>query len=349
MGTSVSHPEAGNGTPGSNNQAPAACNRERLARIAGLVMALLLCAPGIVRAERYALIVAGASGGEQYAQQYALWTKTLSAILLERMKFDPSRVVMLTDAGDERRLSTAANVRQAFASVREQMGTGDLLLVVLIGHGTFDGVDAKFNLVGADLESAQWSELVAGVSGQVVLVNTTSGSFPFLERLKGERRIVITATDSVAQRFDTVFPQYFVNAFADEQTDIDKNGRVSIWEAFAAATTGVRRFYQQRGQLATERALLDDNGDGVGREAAASGEDGSVASRTYLDQPVPGAAPTDEVLLQLLQKRASLEAELEELRIRRSFLPPDEYQKEFERIMIELARVARDVRQRVKS
>jgi hypothetical protein len=180
-------------------------------------------------------------------------------------------------------------------------------------------------------------------------VNTTAGSFPFLERLKGERRIVIAATDSLAQRFDTVFPQYFVDAFADEQTDIDKNGRVSIWEAFAAATNGVRRFYQNRGQLATERALLDDNGDGVGREAAASGDDGSIASRTYLDQPAAGAAPTDEVLLQLLQKRASLEAELEELRIRRSFIPQAEYQKEFERIMIELARVARDVRQRVKS
>ena len=74
-----------------------------------------------------------------------------------------------------------------------------------------------------------------------------------------------------------------------------------------------------------------------------------MASRTYLDQPAAGAAPTDEVLLQLLQKRASLEAELEELRIRRTFIPQPEYQKEFERIMIELARVARDVRQRVKS
>lgn len=314
-----------------------------------IVVALLVCAPAIASAERYALIVAGASGGDDYARQYAQWTKTLSTILVERMKFDPPRVTVLTDSAAEHGKATAANVRQAFDSVRKKMAADDLLFVVLIGHGTYDGVDAKFNLVGADLESAQWLELVASLAGQVVLVNTTSASFPFLERLKGERRIVITATDSVAQRFDTVFPQYFVDAFADEQTDIDKNGRLSIWEAFAAATTGVRRFYQQRGQLATERALLDDNGDGIGREAAAGGEDGSIASRTYLDRPLPGAAPTDEVLLQLLQKRGSLEAELEELRIRRSFLPPEEYQKEFERIMIELARVSRDVRQRVKS
>jgi hypothetical protein len=310
---------------------------------------VILCTPALASAERYALIVAGASGGDQYAQQYQEWTRSLRATLVDRMKMDASKVTVLSDARDERLRSTAANVRQAIGSVRRTMAAGDLLLVVLIGHGTFDGVDAKFNLVGADLESAQWAELLAGLPGQVVVVNTTAGSFPFLDRLKAERRIVIAATDSLAQRFDTVFPQYFVDAFAEEQTDIDKNGRISIWEAFAAATNGVRRFYQTRGQLATERALLDDNGDGIGREAAATGDDGSVASRTYLDQPAAGAAPTDEVLLQLLQKRGSLEAEIEELRIRRSFIPQAEYQKEFERIMIELARVARDIRRRVKS
>jgi hypothetical protein len=300
-------------------------------------------------AERYALVVAGASGGPEYAQQYTQWTTALSTLLVERMKFDPARVTVLGDTDEAGTRADAANVRKAFGAVRRGMTSQDLLFIVLIGHGTFDGVEAKFNLVGADLESAQWSELIGGLSGQVVLVNTTAGSFPFIERLTGERRIVITATDSLAQRFDTVFPQFFVEAFQDEQTDIDKNGRVSIWEAFAAATNGVRRYYQQRGQLATERALLDDNGDGIGREAAASGEDGSVASRTYLDQPVAGAAPTDEVLLQLLQKRAALEAEVEELRIRRNFMRPEEYQKEFERIMIDLARVAREVRTRIKS
>ena len=314
----------------------------------GFVTAMLFT-PVVAQAERYALIVAGASGGDEYAQQYQEWTRTLKMTLVERMKMDASKVMVLSDARDERMRSSAANVRQAIGAVRRTMASGDLLLIVLIGHGTFDGVDAKFNLMGADLESAQWAELLAGLPGQVVFVNTTAGSFPFLERLKAERRIVIAATDSLAQRFDTVFPQYFVDAFAEEQTDIDKNGRISVWEAFAAATNGVRRFYQTRGQLATERALLDDNGDGIGREAAAAGDDGSMASRTYLDQPAANAAPTDEVLLQLLQKRASLEAEIEELRIRRSFIPQAEYQKEFERIMIELARVARDVRQRVKS
>ena len=101
----------------------------------------------------------------------------------------------------------------------------------------------------------------------------------------------------------------------------------------------MKRHYQQRGQLSTERALLDDNGDGVGRSASEKGEDGSLATRTYLDENLPGAAPTDEALLKLLQRKALIEAELDELKIRRAFLQRDEYLKEFERIVTELARV----------
>jgi hypothetical protein len=268
---------------------------------------------------------------------------------VDRLKFDPAHITVLGETAAEATSASSVNVRTALSTIGKRLTPDDLLFVVLIGHGTFDGVDAKFNLVGPDLESAEWLELLAEVLGQLVLVNTTAGSFPFIERLTGDRRIIITATDSLAQRFDTVFPGYFIAAFQDEQADIDKNGRISIWEAFAWANGAVRRHFQQRGQLATERALLDDNGDGVGRDGIGAGDDGSVASRTYLDEPLPGAAPTDEVLVHLLQKRAALEAEVEELRIRRTFMPPDEYQKEFERLMIELARVARGIRGRIKS
>jgi len=225
----------------------------------------------------------------------------------------------------------------------------DLLFILLIGHGTFDGVDAKFNLVGPDLESAEWAALLKPLPGRVVIVNTTAGSYPFIGRLSGPRRIVVTATDSVAQRFDTVFPEYFVKAFEDESADLDKNRRISVWEAFASAAAGVRRHYQQRGQLTTERALLDDDGDGVGKSAAEQGPDGAQASQTYLDEAVPGAVPTDDELLKLLQRQALLEAELEELRIRKTFLPAEEYAKEFERIITEFARVSSEVRRRRKT
>jgi hypothetical protein len=299
--------------------------------------------------QRYAIVVSGASGGAQYATQYQQWTDALSTTLLQQHKFDQGNVTILTDGTQPDAAATAANVRRALSAVRQRMAREDLLFILLVGHGTFDGEDAKFNLVGPDLESAEWASLLRPLPGRVVVVNTTSASFPFLERLAGPRRVVITATDSAAQRFDTVFPGYFVKALSDDTADLDKNQRISIWEAFVAASGAVHRHYQQRGQLTTERALIDDNGDGVGKESGNPGADGSLASRVYLDESLPNAAPTDDVLLKLLQKKTTLEAEVEDLKIRKTFLPAAEYAQEFERIMIELARVSHEIRQRTKS
>ena len=316
-----------------------------------ILAALLAAYPPCTAAaqQRYALVVSGATGGDEYAAQYSVWTDTLRKTLTERLKFEAARITLLSESDKPDSSATAENVRKSIASVRQQMGRDDLLFVFLVGHGTFDGVDAKFNLVGPDLESAEWAALLKPLPGFVVVVNSTAGSFPFIERLSGPKRIVITATDSVAQRFDTVFAEFFLRAFGDEAADLDKNGRISVWEAFASAAAGVRRSYQQRGQLSTERSLLDDNGDGVGSSASEQGQDGAQASRTYLEVEQPGAAPTDEELLKLLQRKALLEGELEELKIRRAFLPAEEYTKEFERIITEYARVSSEIRRRTKT
>jgi hypothetical protein len=317
--------------------------------LAAAAVIFLHAASAAAAGQRFALIVTGASGGPEYVAQYERWSSDLVKSLIENLKFDPALVTLLTDTTQSASASTADNVRRVVESNARRMTRDDVLLIVLIGHGTFDGTDAKFNLVGRDLESTEWSELLRPLRGRLVLVNTASASFPFLERLAGPRRIVVTSTDSPAQRFDTVFPDYFIPALSDTAADLDKNGRISVWEAFAAASSGVGRHYQQRGQLSTERALLDDNGDGVGSEPASPGEDGSSASLTYLDESLPGAAPTDEVLLKLLQRKTMLETEVEDLKIRKRFLPPEEYAKEFERIMIELAQVSHDIRSRTKS
>lgn len=308
----------------------------------------LLAAP-VWAAERFALIVTGASGEESYAEPYGQWRQSMVTTLLEKLAFDEANILTLFDGGDANHMSNAAGVRRCIDTLRAKMGRDDVLLVLLIGHGSFDGTEAKFNLVGPDLSSAEWAALLKPIPGTLVVVDSTAASFPFLEHLSGPRRIVITATDSVSQRFDTVFPEYFVKALADAGADIDKNGRVSVWEAFTAASLGVRRYYTQRGQLPTERALIDDNGDGVGREAGGEGTDGSASSRLYLDPDVPGAAPTDEELLALLQKRASLQIDVDELKQRRQLMTPGEYQNEFERLMIEMARVSRDIRRKQKT
>ena len=318
----------------------------RMLPVLGAMM-IALCLPTHANGQsRFVLIVSGANGGDEYAAQYAGWVKALEETLLNRLAFEPRDITVLTDTEGTDTAATAENVRKAVGAMRQRMRRSDLLFVLLIGHGTFDGTDAKFNLVGRDLESSEWAALFQPLPGTVVVVNSTAASFPFLERLAGPRRIVITATDSVAQKFDTAFPEFFVKAFEDSAADLDKNSRISIWEAFAYASAAVRRHYQQRGLLATERSLLDDDGDGIGRGAAEKGDDGAQASRTYLDPSVPGAAPTDEELLKLLQRKSLIEAELDELKIRKAFLPSDEYAKEFERIIIELARVSRDIRKR---
>ncbi len=318
-------------------------------RVLKVLCTVLLLSTSASAADRYALIVSGANGEPVYAEQYGRWRQSASVALIEKLGLDESHILALWDGGDPDHVSNAAGVRKAIDSFRARMKAEDVLLVLLMGHGSFDGTEAKFNLVGPDLSSAEWGALLKPLPGTVVFVNSTAASSPFLEHLSGPRRIVITATDSVAQKFDTVFAEFFIRALTDPAADIDKNGRVSIWEAFTAASLGVKQYFTQRGQLSTERALMDDNGDGQGREAGGDGTDGSTASRLYLDPDVPGAAPTDDVLLSLLQKRASLQIDLDDLKQRRQLMTPAEYQVEFEKLMIAMARVSRDVRARQKS
>jgi hypothetical protein len=157
-------------------------------------------------------------------------------------------------------------------------------------------------------------------------------------------RVVLTATDSAAQQFETVFPEFFIKAFADDGADLDKTGRVSMWEAFSYASDAVRNWYEQKGQLPTERPLLDDTGAGVGREAQNPGTDGAVARITYLEPDAALALPADTALAVLVKRRAELEASLEELRARKESTPPDQYDAELEKLLIEIARVGAQIR-----
>jgi hypothetical protein len=311
------------------------------------VLALLMSlASSASAADRYIVIVSGASGEPQYAERYAGWCDELVKALTTRMAVDPSHIEVLSERRDAAHVATSENIRRTLATLREKMHPVDAAMVVLIGHGTFDGVEAKFNLVGPDLTSAQWASLIKPIAGRIIVVDTTGASFPFLHALAGPRRIIVTATDTAAQRFDTVFPEYFTRALGDDGADLDKNGRVSIWEAFLSASLGVRRYYEARGQLATERPLLDDNGDGLGREAGGDGTDGGEASRLYLDPDTAGVPATDEELIMLLQKRAALQIDADDLKQRKVLMPPDEYAKEFERLMIDLARTEREIKRR---
>jgi hypothetical protein len=156
---------------------------------------------------------------------------------------------------------------------------------------------------------------------------------------------VITATDSAAQKYATVFPEYFAKAMSEASTDLDKNGRTSIFEVFAATSVAVKQHYEQRGQLTTERPIIDDNGDGVGRESEAPGPDGALARILYLDAEDPIAAGNPEVAA-LLKRRRELESEAEALKLKKDAMPSTQWQAEYEKLMLELAKVSREIRQK---
>jgi len=316
---------------------------------ATLVLAVLLtslarCA--FADEERYAVVITGASGGETYAQKYQKIRTSFVRTLHETFAYAADHLLVFAedDAGGAQK-ATRENVQRAFGDLRKRLTKDDQLLVFLVGHGTAEGGDeAKFNLVGPDLSATEWSDLLKPLPGRLVFVDTTGGSFPFLKKLAGRNRVVLTATDSAMQQFETVFPEYFVKAFDEDAADADKNGRVSIWEAFQYASAEVRKWFEEKGQLATERPLLDDTGAGIGREALAPGADGALARTTYLEPEPALELPSDAALALLVRRRAAIERGLEELKARKEAMPPDQYEAELERILIELARISAQIR-----
>ncbi len=183
------------------------------------------------------------------------------------------------------------------------------LLVVLIGHGTFDGTSAKFNLVGPDMDSKEWKAALDGNPARLVFVNTTSSSFQFVPALAGKNRIIIAATDSAAQKYATVFPQYFIEALDQiAKADIDKNDRLSVWEAFSYAGQAVKQSFDQKGTLVTERSIIDDGVNGV------------LAKTTFLD-PAAGGDVGNAAVAGLEKRRIAIETEIELLKGRKGQMP----------------------------
>lgn len=308
---------------------------------AALLLTVCLVAP--LGAEQYAVVVTGASGGEAYAAKYDRWRTTFVSLLRETFGYPADHVLVLAERPDASAgPATRDGVRRLFASLQARVTKDDQLLVLLIGHGTsLEQDEAKFNLVGPDLRAREWADLLKPIAARVIFVGGSSASAPFLRAIAAPGRIVITATDSAAQSFETVFPEYFIRAFSDAASDTDKNGRVSLLEAFDYASAAVRRSYEQKGQLPTERALLDDNGDGIGRESGAPGADGLLARTAFLQPPVAGS---DVASSELRRQQAALEAQIDALKGTRASMPADAYNKELERLLTELARVSAQVR-----
>jgi hypothetical protein len=293
------------------------------------MLSLIVVAAPAASEERYALIVSGVSGGEKFAESQKKWVAALQSTLQKSYGFAPDRITVLAEGGTA---ATKENVERTLSTLKSRLTADDTLIVVLIGHGTFDGAAAKFNLVGPDMDSREWSAALQGIPARLVFVNTTSSSFPFVQALAGKNRIIIAATDSAAQKYATVFPQYFIEALEEQaKADNDKNGRLSVWEAFTYAGQAVKQSFDQKGTLVTERSVIEDGTNGV------------LAKTTFLDPP-PAATSANAAIAALEKRRIAIETEIEVLKGRKGQMPAGQYEEEFERLAIELAKISAQIR-----
>jgi len=175
------------------------------------------------------------------------------------------------------------------------------------------------------------------------VVNTASASGEFIKPLSGKNRIVITATRSGMEKNATIFPEHFIAAMGNPEADADKNGRISVLEAFNFASKLTSDSYEQEGKIVTEHSLLDDNGDGVGHPKAESG-DGTLARTFYFDSLPQQQAGGNPELAKLFSERMRLEGEIEQLKARKETLKEDEYETALEKLLVELARINQTIK-----
>lgn len=311
------------------------------------------------------IVVVGAPGSEEYAEQFAAWAGRWKAAA-ERggaryIGIGSQQTTANSAAKTEVKTSAASapsdqpqdrdRLREALAKIPTAGDTTDdgesrQTWIILIGHGTFDGKRAKFNLRGADVTAEELAEWLKPVDAPLAIVNCASSSGPFINRLSGPNRVIVTATKSGAQYNFARFGDYLSAAIGDAAVDLDKDQQTSLLEAYLSASARTAEFYEQESRLATEHSLLDDNGDGLGtpadffrgwravREAkSGASADGELAARFVLARNGREAAMPAE----LAQRRDAIEAKIAELRSRKTLLAEEEYYSRLEAMLLELA------------
>ena len=305
-----------------------------------------LQSPANVDRSKYAVIISGASGEPAYAKQFEAWTSSLRSALLGRFGFAEDRLRVLTEkpSGTAETPATADEVKRVFTSLRTEVNADSVVFIFLIGHGSFDK-EAKFNLVGRDLSAAEYNALLAALPAQrIVIFNMASASGEFIKPLAAKGRVIVTATRSGQETNATRFMEYFLAALKATDADADQDGHISVLEAFNYANRLTAEFYTRAGRLATEHALLDDNGDGVGHQKMEGG-DGLLARATYIDSLSVAQAAANVATAKLLKDRTRLESEIAQLIGRKSSMPEAQYEAELEKLFIELAKVNRAIKQ----
>jgi hypothetical protein len=317
--------------------------RRHWKKVGGLIAAaaalsLLAAAPARAQ-ESHLIIITGVGGDDEHSQSFhKLATAMIDAAkkkdgvpdgnivyLGEKPELDPVRIKLK---------STRENVEKTLTDLAARARPSDTVVVLLIGHGSFDGRQAAFNLPGPDLTPADFTRLLGKLAAQrVAFVNTASSSGAFLPTLAAPNRVVVTATKTGGERNETRFPEFFVEAFADDAADRDRNGRVSIAEAFDYAKSKVTKTYEQQGLLLSEHATLDDGG--------------SLAASLFLaaSQTALKVDTSDPAMRALVDERDAIEKQIAGLKLMKPSMDGGQYDTQMEKLLTDLALKTRQIRE----
>jgi hypothetical protein len=286
-------------------------------------LALSLCLAAAPDDRPALLVVVGAPGTPEYGAMFQRWADQWQAAAAKGT-VDCRRIGLDAEAGETDR----ERLRKFLAEPANAAGT-EPLWIVLIGHGTYDGREERFNLRGPDVTGRELAEWLGPVKRPVAVINCASASAPFLNHLSAANRVVVTATRSGHESNFARFGQYMADAIADPAADLDKDEQVSLLEAYLTASSQVAEFYKTNARLATEHALLDDNGDQLGTppdwfqgvRAVRRAKDGAPADgiRAHQFHLVPSARER-AIPAPVRQRRDELELSLAALRDKKDTL-----------------------------
>jgi len=289
------------------------------------------------RAATYYVIVAGLGGEPDYQQRFIEAAKDLDRVF--KGSGESAHVYTLTGAQ-----STEAQLRETVNSIARDARADDDFVLILIGHGSFDGVEYKFNLVGPDIAATQIAEMCDRIlARRQLIVNTTSASGGSVAVLERPGRAVIAATKSGTEKNATIFARYWVEALQDPAADADKSDSISAMEAFTYATKKTSSFYDAHKRLATEHPVFDDIGRGEPVREAANGQGLLLSSFIVLRLGGNLQTANDPAKRVLLQKKEDLEQKIDTLKYQKAAMDPADYKQQLTAALVELAKVQEEL------
>jgi hypothetical protein len=298
-----------------------------------LLLVILLTAASL-RAATFYVTVAGLGGEPDYEQRFASQAQEIDKLL----HASSSDAKVTTFYGPQ---ATKANLQNALSQIAREAKPNDSFVIMLIGHGSFDGYDYKMNIPGPDLTGVELAAMLDRIAcTRQLVVNMTSASGGSRAALEKPNRVVITATKSGGEKNATVFARFWVEALRDPSADTDKNETVSALEAFIYADSKTAQFYDTQKRLATEHPILEDTGQGDGQRKPSpeNGEGLKAAQFALLRIGASQVAANTPEKKALLDKRDGLEEQIDKLKYEKAAMPADEYKKQLQTLLIELAK-----------